>query len=116
MLRALAGFMVHPNVGAVLAVDLGVEPITNARLQAFMREHGYPLADVRHAFLSVGSGLAAGLAEGEAIVRGWIGAVAAEAPHRASRSPACASRCNAAARTRSPASPATRSPARSCTS
>ena len=30
VLRALAGFMVHPNVGAVLAVDFGVEPITNA--------------------------------------------------------------------------------------
>ena len=79
VLRALAGFMVHPNVGAVLAVDLGIEPITNARLQAFMEAHGYPLADVRHGFLSVGAGLAAGLIEGEAIVRGWIGAVAAEA-------------------------------------
>ncbi len=43
VLRALAGFMVHPNVGAILALDLGVEPITNARLQAFMREHGHPL-------------------------------------------------------------------------
>jgi altronate dehydratase len=78
VLRALAGFMVHPNVGAVLALDLGVEPITNARLQAFAETHGYPLGDVRHAFLSVGHGLAAGLAEGERIVRGWIGAVASE--------------------------------------
>ncbi len=79
VLRALAGFMVHPNVGAVLALDLGVEPITNARLDAFMREHGHPLAHVRHAFLSVGGGLAAGLAEGEHIVRGWIDAVEADA-------------------------------------
>ena len=47
VLRALAGFMVHPNVGAILALDLGVEPITNARLQAFMREHGLPLDHVR---------------------------------------------------------------------
>ena len=69
VLRALAGFMVHPNVGAVLAIDLGVEPITNARLHAYMEAHGYALADVPHAFLSVGSGLASGLAEGEAIVR-----------------------------------------------
>jgi altronate dehydratase len=72
VLRALAGFLVHPNVGAVLALDLGVEPITNARLRTFMLEHGYPLEYVRHAFLSVGGGLAAGLAEGEAIVRGWV--------------------------------------------
>ena len=75
VLRALAGFMVHPNVGAILALDLGVEPITNARLEAFAREHGLPLDDVRHAFLSVGGGLAAGLAAGERIVRGWIDAV-----------------------------------------
>ena len=72
VLRALAGFLVHPNVGAILALDLGVEPITNARLRTFMLEHGYPLEYVRHAFLSVGGGLAAGLAEGEAIVREWV--------------------------------------------
>ena len=78
MLRALAGFMVHPNVGAILALDLGVEPITNARLEAYMREHGLPLDHVRHAFLSVGGGLAAGLAAGEKIVRGWIDAVEAD--------------------------------------
>ncbi len=77
ILRALAGFMVHPNVGAVLAVDYGVEPITNARLTAFMREHGYPLDAVPHAFLTLGHGLAAGLAEGERIVRGWLPSVSA---------------------------------------
>ncbi len=75
VLRALAGFLVHPNVGAILALDLGVEPITNARLQAYLREHGHPIEHVRHAFLGVGGGLAAGLAEGERIVRGWIGPV-----------------------------------------
>ncbi|RXK54506.1 altronate hydrolase [Oleiharenicola lentus] len=78
ILRALAGFMVHPNVGAVLAVDYGVEPVNNARLQAFMRERGYPLADVPHAFLSITRGLSAALAEGEALVRGWLPAVAAQ--------------------------------------
>lgn len=72
ILRALAGFVVHPNVGAVLAVDYGVEPITNARLRDFMVERGYPLADVPHAFLSIRAGLAAALAEGEALVRGWL--------------------------------------------
>jgi altronate dehydratase len=77
VLRALAGFMVHPNVGAVLAVDYGVEPITNARLREFMVARGYALADVPHAFLSIRAGLAAALAEGEAIVRGWLPTVAA---------------------------------------
>lgn len=70
--RALAGFIVHPNVAAVLAVDYGTESLTNARLEAFMRQAGYPLNDVPHAFLSLGSGLAAGLAEGERVVRNWL--------------------------------------------
>jgi len=78
ILRALAGFIVHPNVGAVLAVDYGVEPVTNARLQAFMREQRYPLADVPHHFLTLDHGLAAGLADGERIVRGWLPAIAAQ--------------------------------------
>ncbi|HEY8995119.1 MAG TPA: UxaA family hydrolase [Lacunisphaera sp.] len=76
VLRALAGFIVHPNVGAVLAVDYGVEPVSNARLGAFMEERGYPLADVPHRFLSIRTGLAAALAKGEAVVRGWLPALA----------------------------------------
>lgn len=77
-LRALGGFMVHANVGAVLAVDYGVEPVNNARLRDFMRAQGYPLDAVPHHFLSLDRGLAAGLAEGERLVRGWLPAVAAE--------------------------------------
>ena len=72
ILRTLAGFIVHPNVGALLAVDYGVEPVTNARLREFMRAQGYPLDDVPHAFLTLSRGLAAGLAEGERIVREWL--------------------------------------------
>lgn len=78
VLRALAGFLVHPNVGAVLAVDYGMEPISNARLQGFMADRAYSLGDVPHHFLSIRSGLAAALAEGEGIVRGWLPAVAAQ--------------------------------------
>src|SRR6185436_14051272 len=58
-------------------VDYGLEPITNARLAAFMREHGYPLDDVPHAFLSIRTGLAAALAEGERLARGWLPSVSA---------------------------------------
>ncbi len=78
VLRSLAGFLVHPNCGAVLAVDYGVEPITNARLRAFMEQHGYPLAAVPHALLTLRGGFSAGLAEGERIVRGWLPEVAAQ--------------------------------------
>lgn len=78
VLRALAGFVVHPNVGAVLAVDYGVEPITNARLRSFLEGHRYPLADVPHRFLTLSGPLAAGLAEGERVVRDWLPHVSAE--------------------------------------
>ena len=78
ILRALAGFLVHPNVGAVLAVDLGVEPVNNARLERFARAEDYPLDEVRHGFLTLGRGLMADLAEGERRIREWLPAVAAE--------------------------------------
>jgi altronate dehydratase len=78
ILRALAGFIVHPNVGAVLAVDYGVEPITNARLETFMRERRYALDDVPHAFLSIRGGLAKALADGESILRGWLPEISAQ--------------------------------------
>lgn len=71
-LRTLAGFLVHPNVAAVLAVDLGTEPVTNARLREFMEKGRYPLRAVLHRFLTVKGGLEAALREGEAIVRGWL--------------------------------------------
>ncbi|MEW6301917.1 MAG: UxaA family hydrolase [Verrucomicrobiota bacterium] len=82
-LRTLAGFMVHSNIGAVLAVDLGTEVITNAMLRDFMRENGYPLDDVAHRFISVGGDFASALAQGESIVRGWLEPVNAcqRAPH-----------------------------------
>ncbi len=77
VLRALAGFMVHPNVGAVLAVDYGVEPINNARLAAYLRENHYPIDDVPHAFLTIDQGLAVALADGESLVRSWLPTVSA---------------------------------------
>jgi len=75
VLRALAGFMVHPNVGAVLALDFGVEPITNRHLQTYLREAGYPLTDVLHEFLTLRGPLTGSMAEAERIVRSWLPAV-----------------------------------------
>lgn len=72
VLRCLAGFITHPNVAAVLAVDYGVEPITNALLRDFMEKRDDPLAEVPHHFLTLTGGLAAGLAEGERLVRAWL--------------------------------------------
>lgn len=72
VLRALAGFMVHPNVGAILAVDAGWEPVNNAAMRAFLIEQGYPLHETLHAFLSLGPSFEETLAQAERIVRGWL--------------------------------------------
>ncbi|HXF63785.1 MAG TPA: UxaA family hydrolase [Caldilineaceae bacterium] len=72
LLRTLAGFMVNPNVGAVLAVDFGVEPVTNQMLAAYLREHNYPIDDLPHRFLTLSGPFQDSLAEGEAQVRAWL--------------------------------------------
>jgi len=78
LLRALAGFMVHPNVGAVLAVDCGTEPVNNSVLGEFMREAGYPLDSLLHRFFTVKGGIGHALSECEAIVRAWVPAVSSQ--------------------------------------
>ncbi len=72
LLRTLAGFMVHPNAGAVLAVDYGVEPVTNDMLRAFMQANGYPLDAVLHRFFTLDRGFLPSLDEAERQVREWL--------------------------------------------
>jgi altronate dehydratase len=72
MLRTLAGLMVNPNVGAVLAVDYGIEAVTNVMLRDWLTAHEYPIDDLPHAFLSLSGGFQENLAHGERIVRGWL--------------------------------------------
>lgn len=67
--RALSGFILHPNVGAVLALDYGVEPVNNQMLESFMRGEGTGLDHVIHRFHSLKHSLPAELAQGEAWVR-----------------------------------------------
>jgi altronate dehydratase len=72
LLRTLAGFSVNPNVGAVLIVDYGNESVTNEMVEAYIREHNYPLDEVLHRFLSIKGGFQDNLVIGEAIVRDWL--------------------------------------------
>ncbi|MGN6387249.1 MAG: UxaA family hydrolase, partial [Verrucomicrobiota bacterium] len=52
-LRTLAGFAVHPNVGAVLMIDSGgSSSVSNDALQEYCRKHSYPLDAVVHEFHS----------------------------------------------------------------
>jgi len=77
VLRTLAGFLVHPNVGACLAVDAGGGALTNARLESWMRTHDYPLAAVLHRFYSLRGSQAQALEECARIVHKWIPRVGA---------------------------------------
>jgi altronate dehydratase len=72
LLRTLAGFLVNPNVGAALAVDMGAEPVTNALLRDYLAAHDYPIGDLPHRFLSVKGNYQSALAEGETIVKSWL--------------------------------------------
>ena len=72
LLRTLAGFMVHPNVGAVLAIDEGAEAVNNVVLETFMATRGYPLAHVPHHFMSRSGSFTGDLATAERVVAGWL--------------------------------------------
>ncbi len=75
LLPTLAGFTIHPNIGAVLAVDYGSEVVTNQMLQRYMGGNSYPLEAVPHHFLSIQSGFDTSLNTGETIVKGWLESV-----------------------------------------
>lgn len=72
LLRTLAGYIVHPNVGAVLVVDAGDIGVTNKMLYEYAQHHEYPLADVQHHFMSMQGSFTADLERGKAIVERWL--------------------------------------------
>ena len=75
LLRTLAGFTVHPNIGAMLLVDYGTEAVTNAILKAYMLREGYALDDVVHQFYRLQGSFDADLAGGAEIINGWLNSV-----------------------------------------
>ncbi len=78
LLRTLGGFMVHPNVGAVVALDHGgEEAVTNAMLRSYMKDNGYPLHDVPHEFMSLVGGFRADLEKAKDLVRDLLPQAAA---------------------------------------
>ena len=84
VLRTMAGLVVHPNVGAVLAVDSGSEAINNQLLADFMEAENYPLTQVLHRFMSLDRTFDEALAAGEECLRSWIEPV--DAMHRSEQS------------------------------
>ena len=72
LLRTLAGFTVHPNIGAVLLVDYGTEAVTNEMLKAYMAREGYALDDVVHHFHRLQGSFDTDLASGAEIINRWL--------------------------------------------
>ncbi len=77
VLRVLAGFMVHPNVGAVLAADDGAGSYTNDDVKRFMEGRGYPLAHVLHAFHRIEGGYEQETVRAIALIERWLPEVVA---------------------------------------
>src|SRR5215212_5993067 len=77
LLRTLSGFMVNPNVGAVLSLDHGgEEAVTNEMLRSYLEEHRYPIDDVPHEYMSLeGRSFRANLERTKSVVRGWLDGV-----------------------------------------
>ncbi len=72
VLRALAGFMVHPNVAAVLAIDYADGAYSNRDLQSFMHDGGYALSDVAHEFFTIDADFESELQRASSIVEQWL--------------------------------------------
>ncbi|CAA9530377.1 MAG: Altronate dehydratase [uncultured Rubrobacteraceae bacterium] len=73
LLRTLSGFMVNPNVGAVLAIDGGDEgAVANGALRRYAEGHGYPLDGVTHEFMSLEGSFRADLERAKAQVTDWL--------------------------------------------
>jgi len=72
VMRVLSGFIVHPNVAAALIVDNGEGVFTAGDVETWMRDKGYPLAEVLHAFVKLTGNTEADFQTAEEIVDGWI--------------------------------------------
>lgn len=75
LLRTLAGFMVNPNVGAVIAIDHGSEPVNNATLRDYLVQHQYPIDDLLHQFMSLSHSFHDDQNAAAQVVEGWLDAV-----------------------------------------
>ena len=77
VLRVLAGFIVHPNAGAVLVVDDGAGSYTNDDLRRFMEGRNYPLDHVLHAFHRIEGSYETEIARAVRLMERWLPEVAA---------------------------------------
>ena len=72
LLRTLAGFIAHPNVGGVVALDFGNEAVTNAELRQYLLDNDYPLDHVLHRFHSLTNSFDANVAWFKDLLADWL--------------------------------------------
>ncbi len=72
VLRTLAGFVVHPNVGAVLVVDAGAGAYSGEELIGFMRANDYPIDAVVHRVVQLSTDFETTLAACQRVVADWL--------------------------------------------
>ncbi len=75
LLRTLAGFTVHPNIGAIMLIDYGTEVVNNHTLKEYMVREGYDLDHVVHNFFRLQGSFDLNIAKGSEIINGWLNTV-----------------------------------------
>ncbi|MCG9128317.1 UxaA family hydrolase [Candidatus Poribacteria bacterium] len=75
LLRTLAGFTIHPNIGAILLVDYGTEAVTNEMLKKYMQRENYELENVVHEFFRIEGGFDKNITRGIGTIKGWLDSV-----------------------------------------
>jgi len=78
VLRTLSGFVIHPNVGAVLAVDHPGGAFGNETLRAFMQDAGYSLEHVTHGFMTLDEAFESAVARATDQITAWLPEVNAQ--------------------------------------
>jgi len=79
LLRTLAGFMTHPNVGGVVALDYGNEPINNTTLRDYIEANDYPIDHVLHTYYSLSNSYEDNVAWFKGLMSEWLPQVNATA-------------------------------------
>jgi len=72
VMRTLAGFMVHPNVGAVQVVDYGDGTFTAGDLKQFVLDNDYPLEHTLHEFFRIEGSSDRGFIDAIKTIDQWI--------------------------------------------
>ncbi len=68
LLRTLAGFVVHSNVGAVLIVDSPAAFVGKDRFEDYLRAHKYPVDEVPHTWFQLNASFSNSLVQAEPLV------------------------------------------------